>query len=131
MRKHMLTHTGERAFKCQHCDKSFTSSNNLKIHMVTHTREKTFTCHVCGKSFTRSDNMRKHVLTHTEGSPWAKCQRCDKSLRNMWDLERHTCMLTHTGERAFKCEVCRKSFALVRHIKSHMVTHTREKAFTC
>ena len=38
-----------------------------------------------------------------------------------------TCMVTHTGERAFICKVCDNLFPFAS--KQHMVTHAEEKAF--
>ena len=33
----------------------------------------------------------------------------------------------HTGERAFQCHICLKSFILAIHLKTHMVTHMGER----
>ena len=38
LKRHKLVHTGEKAFKCEHCGLSFSLRHNLKTHEKTHTR---------------------------------------------------------------------------------------------
>ncbi|KIH47197.1 zinc finger, C2H2 type [Ancylostoma duodenale] len=59
----MLTHTGERAFKCKHdgCNKAFSLEANLKSHIKTHTGEKSYKCSYCNHAFTHPYNLRVHI----------------------------------------------------------------------
>ncbi|XP_006824171.1 uncharacterized protein LOC102800530 [Saccoglossus kowalevskii] len=44
-----------KAFQCPQCGKQFVSSRTLKRHKLTHTGLKPFKCNICGRSFLRKD----------------------------------------------------------------------------
>lgn len=60
-----MVHTGEKPFKCYHCNETFRSSSHLTRHKRIHTGEKKFGCSVCGKHFAEKYNLVVHQKIHT------------------------------------------------------------------
>ena len=55
----------ERRYKCEVCNKGFSTKQRLTDHVHTHTGEKPYTCQYCGKGFANSSGCRLHVrFTH-------------------------------------------------------------------
>jgi len=51
-----------KKYVCTYCNKRFGWSTDLKRHILTHTGERPFQCQLCGATFTRNFLLQKHVL---------------------------------------------------------------------
>ena len=47
-----MSKNGQKPYKCDHCDSSFTTKQNLNIHTsAVHEGKKPFGCTICDKKF--------------------------------------------------------------------------------
>ncbi|KAF9357819.1 zinc-finger protein [Mortierella sp. NVP85] len=124
--RHIQTHTGDKPYQCQICQKRFSESNIMAQHMRTHTGEKPFKCPEpgCGREFSISGALTIHRRVHTGEKPF-KCKfaGCDKRFAESSNLTKH--LRVHTGERPFQCPFpgCGKRFSRPDQVTRHKRTH--------
>lgn len=61
LKKHMMSHTGERNHICTLCQKAYRHERSLKQHMGVHGPDWKFACSECGRGFSNRNDFNKHV----------------------------------------------------------------------
>ncbi|KAF8788208.1 Zinc finger and SCAN domain-containing [Argiope bruennichi] len=110
------THTGNKLFVCDICEKDFSRKSHLDQHYRMHTGEKPYECGICGKKCSRKENLIVHYRTHLGDKPFM-CDICNKSFAYKGYLNTH--FRTHTGVKPYKCPACEMSFINSSNCKKH------------
>lgn len=130
LRRHFdATHSLDRPFQCQICEKAFARKEYLQFHLVTHGDVKPFKCQKCDRTFGRKEYLRTHLLSHS-GVKSYKCEICEQSFVRKCNLKVHL-QSQHSGVRSYRCDVCDKPFARKDNLQLHIWTHTNRRPYKC
>ena len=122
---HMKMHS-EKSYKCNHCERKFARSTDLKMHEARHAVEKPFQCKFCAKSFAVQYLLNKHQKTHVSNY---HCKHCGKTCTTPSTLKTHERI--HSGEKPFQCRSCDKGFVQLGALKIHERIHNGERPYKC
>ncbi|XP_068625971.1 oocyte zinc finger protein XlCOF6-like [Battus philenor] len=156
---HETTHQ-EGSFKCDQCDKVFSSRAKKQYHEKTkHLGERNISnCPYCDQPFRSYYQRNQHLVKVHNSEAQYKCNVCSKAyilksllmyhIKKSHLMERNCqcneCgfrffskkalkahMVKHTGKRIFACEVCHKAYARKYTLREHMRIHSNDRRFKC
>ncbi|XP_063837000.1 zinc finger protein 1 homolog [Ostrinia nubilalis] len=157
LKQHMNIHYSN--YTCEKCDTSFATKRSLNAHTTTH-QEGSFKCDYCEKIFSSKPKKHYHEKTkHLGARNISNCPFCNEPFRSYYQRNQHM-VKVHNSEAQYKCNICNKSYILksllMYHIKknhlmerncqctecgyrffskkalkAHMVKHTGERIFAC
>lgn len=129
LRVHISNHhktTG--SYKCDRCDREFSSNKYLQTHLGRAHDIKVFECPECREKFTSNYAMQRHLINlHSSGH---KCLHCGKLFTSNCFMVDHI-KRTHLKEKNVQCQVCYERFFDIQRLKSHMVKHNGERNYHC
>ncbi|XP_072030135.1 uncharacterized protein [Amphiura filiformis] len=127
MEIHKDSHTTDKPYPCEQCQKSFTDLTKLIEHIKKDkTHPKPNNCPICDKFLKSSSSIPEHVISHYKIQPYS-CTRCDKRFSAKTTLRAH--MAWHDGK--YKCDECgqhcQSKYILKLHKESHNDAKRKEK----
>lgn len=130
MKLHVNTHNIKTEFKCNICNKVFSTNWNLKQHRWIHACRSTkpFKCKTCTAAFIREVDYITHMNIHRSIKPFT-CNYCGCQFSRKYNWLRHT--KEHEIPKKHQCAICNKLFHRAYYLKEHLRVHSGERPFSC
>ncbi|XP_077452370.1 uncharacterized protein LOC144071280 [Stigmatopora argus] len=120
LKRHTMSHSGEKPYACTVCGWKSSRKCALVLHMMRHTGEKPHRCSLCGRRFRHTSSLSKHACLYAKGNPFP-CSVCGAVFPRKSALASHR--KTHNTEPGHSCSVCGKKVTNASYLAMHMRIH--------
>ena len=106
-----------KRFKCNQCQKDFSSKEYLIEHVESVHEGVKFQCDQCSKTYTYRSGLDVHIQSVHQGVTF-KCDQCSKTYNSRSGLHVHI-QSDHVGV-TYNCHQCHKKFTQKTNLKTHI-----------
>ena len=112
-----------RKYRCQTCDKAYTSAYHLKEHkQIAHSDEYNYHCSMCTEKLKTNTHLKLHMKKcHSEKGLFI-CPTCKKNFNIEYYFLNHKrkCERRHEqGAQRYECNLCFKTYTSSVGLNSH------------
>jgi hypothetical protein len=127
-------------YSCNSCNYSTNKNSNYSAHLksVKHKintgetvkTEKVHSCKECDKTFSRSDSLNRHMKTHSNSEMVHdyKCNLCNKTFRDKFNLRSHLSGSIHLAKAGEKVKSKLVELQTLEHMKDSEEFFRKKKA---
>ncbi|KAH9411781.1 hypothetical protein HK407_03g05310 [Ordospora pajunii] len=128
---HLNTHTNERPYRCDMCEKAYMRNSHLTIHKKSHFPPE-FKCSKCGYKCHTDDRLCKHKRTCVH----YKCSTCKKTYsKYAWfesHVNSHHIKVFNHEKKVYACQHCKFEFSKKSNLSTHVRSvHQLKRPFSC
>ena len=130
LNQHKIKHVGKYHCDSDGCNFIANCSGQLDLHKFTHSEERTFKCQYCDKCFKGKYGLEYHIKReHPEERPdlpQLKCEvnGCEYQTKSKAGFNQHKRIHSHP----FQCNVCHQRFATEEAFENHKYIHSKDKS---
>ena len=126
MSYHRKTHKPRKGLKCPRCSRVYMCKSTLNSHMKMHADGNGYPCRVCGSLFLSIYSLKKHQVIHTR-HPTIHCDTCDQDIPTRL-YGGH--LLKH--KEFIPCDHCNEKFQFYPQLVEHeRLQHAEVRPFIC
>ena len=112
--RHKSTHTRDKPYKCDICNKRFSESHKLTQHKISvHKRNQSFECNNCQKTSTQRQSLKCHWRSHLRDG-FLFCHTCGKEI-----IQSQGHAIEIISDDHFVCDKCNKQFPDIESLNQH------------
>lgn len=113
---------------CPYCERPFPWTSSLRRHILTHTGQKPYQCVHCSLLFTTKSNCDRHLLRKHKANPNKMRRVRNSSSPDSQAVINNSFSMRNVPERPYKCNQCPSStFSTLGNLKKHRSTkHARK-----
>ncbi|XP_052892874.1 zinc finger protein 729-like [Anopheles moucheti] len=128
---HIVSHTKEQKYACDHCSMTCSRKSYLKLHVeAVHLKKVVKSCELCSRDFTHISGYAAHMRAQHNVGEWYVCKICNLKFRHPGGLRGHN-NRKHNAESNCECPICGMKFEDKKGLKDHSRVHSNEKPFAC
>ncbi|XP_053668405.1 oocyte zinc finger protein XlCOF6-like [Anopheles marshallii] len=128
---HIVSHTKEQKYACEHCSMTCSRKSYLKLHVeAVHLKKVVKSCELCNRDFTHISGYTAHMRAQHNVGEWYVCKICNLKFRHPGGLRGHN-NRKHNAESNCECPICGMKFEDKKGLKDHSRVHSNEKPFAC